>query len=97
MFFVCSVSEVDNDALSALDKQGVAMGCFVLARCLQLGQAVSKSEANWLWTTTKRHIRNCNCLINNPTVGHCDIIVYVVAIYHFLNTFQVVDLCVHAM
>ena len=29
---------------SALDSQGVAMGCFILARCLQLGQAVSKNE-----------------------------------------------------
>ena len=30
--------------LSALDCKGVAVGCFVLARCLQLGQAVAKNE-----------------------------------------------------
>ena len=30
--------------LSPLDCHGVAMGCFVLARSLQLGQAVSKND-----------------------------------------------------
>lgn len=30
--------------LSALDRKGVAVGCFVLARCLQLGQAVARNE-----------------------------------------------------
>ena len=30
--------------LSPLDCRGVAMGCFVLARSLQLGQAVSKND-----------------------------------------------------
>ena len=32
------------DSLSQLDRKGVALGCFVLARCLQLGQAVAKNE-----------------------------------------------------
>ena len=32
------------DTLSPLDRKGVALGCFVLARCLQLGQAVAKNE-----------------------------------------------------
>ena len=30
--------------LSPLDCKGVAVGCFVLARCLQLGQAVARNE-----------------------------------------------------
>lgn len=30
--------------LTPLDCKGVALGCFVLARCLQLGQAVTRSE-----------------------------------------------------
>lgn len=30
--------------LSPLDRKGVALGCFVLARCLQLGQAVARNE-----------------------------------------------------
>ena len=30
--------------LSCLDRRGIAVGCFVLARCLQLGQAVGKNE-----------------------------------------------------
>ena len=38
-------SEQDvTGGLSPLDCRGVAMGCFVLARSLQLGQAVSKNE-----------------------------------------------------
>ena len=30
--------------VSALDRKGVAVGCFVLGRCLQLGQAVARNE-----------------------------------------------------
>ena len=30
--------------LSPLDCKGVALGCFVLARCLQLGHAVTKND-----------------------------------------------------
>lgn len=29
---------------TVLDRKGVALGCFVLARCLQLGQAVAKND-----------------------------------------------------
>lgn len=38
-------SSESNGPLTALDCKGVAMGCFVLARCLQLGQAVTKNDA----------------------------------------------------
>ena len=31
-------------SLTLLDCKGVALGCFVLARCLQLGQAVARNE-----------------------------------------------------
>ena len=34
----------DATPLSSLDHKGIAVGCFVLARCLQLGQAVGKNE-----------------------------------------------------
>ncbi len=45
-----SVSELDHLSsegiipLTKLDAIGAATGCFVLARCLQLGQAVKKNE-----------------------------------------------------
>ena len=40
------VSEVDGatQKLSPHDSRGVAVGCFVLGRSLQLGQAVSKND-----------------------------------------------------
>ncbi len=41
--FACRVSEV-TEPVCALDNRGVAIGCFVLGRCLQLGQAVSKDQ-----------------------------------------------------
>ena len=41
-----SVAGTDGEVcvVSALDRKGVAVGCFVLARCLQLGQAVARNE-----------------------------------------------------
>ena len=41
---VSTNGEECDSALSALDRKGVAVGCFVLARCLQLGQAVARNE-----------------------------------------------------
>lgn len=42
------VSEVEEamaaGVMTPLDRRGTALGCFVLARCLQLGQAVSRNE-----------------------------------------------------
>ena len=35
---------ISASPLSPLDRKGVALGCFVLARCLQLGQAVTKND-----------------------------------------------------
>ena len=37
-------SPTDNIVLTPLDRKGVALGCFVLGRCLQLGQAVARNE-----------------------------------------------------
>ena len=47
--YSCRVSEVDESSqeecsLTPLDSRGIALGCFVLARCLQLGQVVTRSE-----------------------------------------------------
>ena len=42
------VSEVEEamaaGVMTPLDRRGTALGCFVLARCLQLGQVVSRNE-----------------------------------------------------
>jgi len=35
----------NGGSLSPLDCRGIAMGCFVLARSLQLGQVVSRNDS----------------------------------------------------
>ncbi|XP_064382779.1 LRP2-binding protein-like isoform X2 [Halichondria panicea] len=48
------VSELDDEvSLSPLDCRGVAIGCFVLGRCLQLGQAVTRDDEKALHYYTK--------------------------------------------
>ena len=49
------VSEVTADAksLSALERQGVALACFTLARCLQLGHALDQDQERALQYYTK--------------------------------------------
>ena len=51
VFTFCRVSEIEHPTddptppLSKLECIGIATGCFVLARCMQLGNAVVKDEA----------------------------------------------------
>lgn len=51
----CRVSELACEAksLSSLERQGVALACFTLARCLQLGRAVEKDRDKALEYFTK--------------------------------------------
>lgn len=57
-----SVKELaeQSSALHLLVAKGIAMACFILARCLQLGQAVSKNED--LARTYFDRVRTCGNL-----------------------------------
>ena len=54
--------------VSALDCKGVAVGCFVLARCLQLGQAVARNEQRPT-NTTPRPPGSTNRWLQNSTTN----------------------------
>lgn len=39
---VCESASDDAGSLSVLERKGMALACFTLARCFQLGQAVTQ-------------------------------------------------------
>ena len=61
------VSDVvaDPSSLSLLECQGVALGCFTLARCLQLGQAVRQNEEKAMQYYSKASVHAGNYRVND--------------------------------
>ena len=64
----CSVCELQSDAdsLSVLERKGMSLACFTLARSLQLGQAVSQDldkAIQYFTKVTGFYNAGCNCLL----------------------------------
>ena len=54
-----STGNAEHNQLTLLDCKGIAMGCFVLGRCLQLGQVVTKNDQKAQEYFIKVH---CTCI-----------------------------------